>query len=211
MRRTDRGFTLVELMVVVLISLLGFLALLHLQTGINRSNTNAWNLVSATYLGEHLIETVRMEALEWTNDASQDYGQSKFHYLKALDNGIKPPVAGYTTAWQKAFDTTGTFRRVNQVGRLFGTGTEYDAGIAGEFPDNRGQLYCVHYRLAWVIAGYLARLEVRVLWPRMEGEQRNATTLQSYDTCPLEMVDDVANVYGVTLTSMVMKNVFVNP
>ncbi len=206
-RRSSRGFTLIELMVVVALSLVGFIALFQLQAGVMRASTNSLNMVQATFLGQHLLETIRMEAMEWTNDGLQGPTQAKFQYFKNV--GDAPLAVGQPTAWMRAYAGTGAFQRVNQLGRSLpaGVATQFDAGADVEFPDNRNQVFCVQYRLAWLIVNSLVRVEVRVFWPR---EGANA---QAYDACPIGnggIETDPMSSWSATFVTTVMKNVFVS-
>lgn len=199
--REGAGFTLVELMAVIVITVIGFLAMLHLQAGILRANTTARDVVTATQLALHLIETIRVEALEWTNDAAQGVNQAKFTYLRHVNNEAGP-VAGRGSGWRRAYEIQGgTFQMVNSLGRDM----TYDAGALQQFPDTQSRRFCVRYRLTWIIPNFLIRVETRVLWPRSEGQGG------LFDHCGPNMDADMANAYQVTQVSTVMKNVFVAP
>jgi hypothetical protein len=190
------GFTLVDILAALAISVIGFLAMVHLQSGILRANTTSRDMTMATHLAWHLIETIKMEAVEWTNDTSQPYNQPKFKYL----NQIPDPNAGSTSGWLTAFDTTSDFRMINILGR----DQAYDGGALTQFPDTVSRRFCVRYRLTWILSNMLMRVDVRVLWPR-EGSQA-----VQYQACPVSMDNDMANVYSVTFSTTVMKNVFVS-
>lgn len=199
--REGAGFTLVELMAVIVITVIGFLAMLHLQAGVLRANTTARDVVTATQLALHLIETIRLEALEWTNDTTQGVDQAKFQYLRHV-NDEAGPVAGRGSGWRRAYDIQGaTFRMVNALGR----DATYDAGALQQFPDTQARRFCARYRLTWLIPNFLIRVETRVLWPRAEGQGG------LYDACGPNMDTDVANAYQVTQVTTIMKNVFVTP
>jgi len=193
---TSCGFTLVDVLAGLAISVIGFLAMVHLQSGILRANTTSRDMTMATHLAWHLIETIKMEAMEWTNDISQSYNQPKFKYL----NKIPDPNTGSTSGWQHAFETDADFRMVNILGR----DQAYDGGALNQFPDTISRRFCVRYRLTWILPNMLMRVDVRVLWPR-EGSQA-----VQYQACPDSMDNDMANVYSVTFSTTVMKNVFVS-
>lgn len=196
--RSDKGYTLIELMVVVVITMIGFMAILMLQAGVIKGNTNTWDVVCATNLAQHVLETIRIEALEWTGkDATQGYDQDKFHYLRSLSSaGIPAPQV--STGWLKAFDLGKNvkFQMVNQAGR----DTYYDSGILNEVPDSRNQRFCVQYRLTWIIPDALIRAEVRVLWPKLE------TAAGNFDACPKGMENQTNMVNQISVATAVMKN-----
>lgn len=199
--REGAGFTLVELMAVIVITVIGFLAMLHLQAGVLRANTTARDVVTATQLALHLIETVRLEALEWTDDGTQGVAQAKFRYLPHV-NDEAGPVAGRGSGWQRAWEIPNApFQMVSALGR----DATYDPGALQQFPDTRARRFCARYRLTWLIPNFLIRVEARVLWPRAEGQGG------LYDACGPNMDADVANAYQVTQVTTVMKNVFVTP
>ena len=195
------GFTLVELMAVIVITVIGFLAMLHLQTGVLRANTTARDVVTATHLAEHLLETIRMEAVEWTNDGDQGVDQAKFKYLRHVNDG-GGPAEGRGSGWLTAYDIpNATFTMVSQLGR----DTTYDPGALQQYPDTQRRRFCARYRLTWLIPNILIRAEARVLWPRVEGQGG------LYDRCEPGMDTDLANAYQVTQVTTLMKNVFVAP
>lgn len=197
--REGAGFTLVELMAVIVVTVIGFLAMLHLQAGVLRANTTARDVVTATQLALHLIETIRIEAMEWTDDGTQGVNQPKFKYLPRV-NDEAGPVAGRGSGWRRAYEVPNEpFQMVNAVGR----DPTYDPGALQQFPNTQGRRFCVRYRLTWLIPNFLIRVETRVLWPRAEGQGG------LFDACGPNMDTDVANAYQVTQVTTVMKNVFV--
>lgn len=203
-RVSDSGFTLIEVLVAILIMVLGFLALFHLQSGVLKATNNSWNVVTATHLAEHFLETIRLEALEWNNDTTRSTNQSQFQFLKNI------PSDGSGTGWIRAYVTGSQFEMSNQLGKAFGIGREYDTGALNEFPNNRGQRFCVQYRLTWLVPRFLIRVEVRVFWPKDDAEAGR------FNSCPdgteggVGIQDDPTNAWGVTFTTTVMKNVFVS-
>jgi len=195
------GFSLVELMAVMVITVIGFLAMIHLQAGVIRGNTTTWDMVTATNLAQHVLESIRLESVEWTNDSVQGPTQGQFKYLQHVNDTV-PPAVGTGSGWLRAFDVPNApFQMVNQLGR----DAAYNPGSLVQFPDTRNRRFCVQYRLTWLILNYLIRAEVRVAWPREDGRGG------LYDACPLGMETDMVNVYSVTYPTTIMKNVFVVP
>lgn len=205
-RRRDAGYSLVEVMVVIAVTIVGFLALTSLQASILKANENSWNITSAVALARHVQETIRMEGLQWYNDSFDGIGgvaQERFRYLKHV--GV--PAAGTGSDWLDAeFYAAGTdFQLVNQLGNQ----GAYDAGALQEVRNDRGRRYCVRYRLTWIVPNYLIRTDVRVLWVRHEGRAG------LYDACPMTGADTMENhpedVFSISIPATVMRNVFVAP
>lgn len=200
--RKSRGFTLVELMAVMAISLIGFLAVLYLQQGVIRGSGNSWNMVQATNLGRHLLESIRLEGTQWYNDSSVGVGghqQARFLYLQNVGN----PAIGGTSGWRNFdFYPPGTpFTMVDQIGRQ----VAYDAGTLQEVRPDRNPRFCARYRLTWLIPNQLIRAEVRVLWPRDDAPAGR------YDQCDAAMDTRPADAFSISIPATVMKNVFVVP
>ena len=200
--RALRGYTLIEVLVGSAVTVVGFLALTHLQTSVLKANENAWNMTGAVRLATHVQETSRSEALRWYNDTYNGAGgvaQNDFLYLR----WVGPPNLNGTSGWRSAgFYPDGTpFALVNQVGIQ----PAWDAGVLRHVPGNRNARYCVEYRLTWLVPDFLIRSEVRVLWPR-PGARAGL-----YDSCPADMVNHPEDVFSITIPATVMKNVFVSP
>lgn len=198
----DRGYTLIEVLVVIAVSVIGFLALSHLQTSVLKANENAWNMTGAVRLAAHLQETIRTEALRWYNDTFNGQGgvaQNDFQYLR----WVGPPTVNGSSGWRSPeFFPVGTpFAMVNQAGNQ----TAWDAGVLAHVPNDRNARYCVQYRLTWLVPDFLIRSEVRVMWPRPQARAG------LYDACPADMADHPEDVFSITIPSTVMKNVFVSP
>ncbi|HPB49951.1 MAG TPA: type II secretion system protein [Myxococcota bacterium] len=202
MRRSERGFTLVELMVVVALSMIAFLAVLYLQTSLIRGTANTWDMTTATGLARHTLETIRLEATEWYNDTGLGIGgvqQAKFAYL----SNVGAPNAGGGSGWLRApyANAAATFQQTAQLG----DNPAWDIGAATEITNATNQRFCVQYRLTWLVPNYLIRAEARVLWPRQDAPAGN------FDACPADMFNHPTDIYSITMPMTVMKNVFVSP
>lgn len=205
-RRRNRGFTLIELMIVLAVTLIGFLALLNLQKGVIQGNMNSWNALGATHLAEHVLETIRLEALEWYTDngaGAGGYGQPGFRYL----NRLPLPAAGATSGWQAAqYYPPGTpFQMLNQIP----FDPVRDGGALTEIPRDRQQRYCVRFRMTWLVPNYLARAEVRVLWGRPDRPTAQYEDCRFADGSIDNMDAHPEDAFSVTMPLTVMKNVFV--
>lgn len=197
-----RGFTLVELMVVLAITVIGLIAILNLQSSMLRGTANSWDMTGATFMARHILETIRMEGLEWYNDSGVGVGgvqQVKFKYLK----NVGMPLAGAGSDWLKApfENSTSAFQMTN----LIGDNDDIDDGALREVTNTTNRRYCVQYRLRWVVPNYLVRAEVRVMWARPDAPAGD------YDACPADMFAHPDDIYSVSMPVTVMKNVFVAP
>jgi Tfp pilus assembly protein PilV len=196
----DKGFTLVELLIAAALSIVGFLALLYVQTQTLAGLSTSKSLVEASNLAEHFLETLREESIEWTNMSTAGPNQDKFLYLKAAPTSTG---AGTTSGWIRAY--TAPSGQEQWIGKLGADTTTYDIGIQQQVPWDRSRKFCAHYRLTWLIPELLLRAEVRVMWPR-EGAD-----YAKYSTCPTDqsMEDDLMNVASVSMSTALMRNIFV--
>jgi len=205
-RRADRGFSLAEVLVVLTLTTIGFIAIINLQIGTLEAVATARNVTEATNLAEHVIELIRSEAIEWTADG--DTVNSQFTYLSVAGN----PAAGGGSGWELAtLSPSMNDRRVGSLGDAFlggidGITTGSNEGILNEFPADRNKRFCVFFRLSWIIPDYLLRADVRVLW--MRGRQTQTEYADCSPADPRDMFDDTSRVSSVTIPATVMRNVF---
>lgn len=192
---SGRGFTLVELLLVVVFTAIGFIGLVHLQINTIKAVSTARNISEATNLAEHVIETIRVEALEWTFPGSILLAQSSSFPLLSVAG---TPTQGGGSGWIRTMLPTSTDKKVGSMG-YFET---RDPGIHNELDPEVNPRFCVHYRLVWLIPDYLLRADVRVLW------LRNHARFDLHQSCEVGMETDLANVSSVTIPATVMRNVF---
>ena len=169
--RSERGYTIVEVMVTVAVATLGFIAIIDLQSSSLRGLTNARNTTIAIHQAEHFIEMVRAETLQCLPSTS------------ALDPECAYlPVEGGAAGF-RVYGTTGD----NALSPAGISPDDYDAGIVNEFPTNFQRQLCVQYRSTWVIPNRVMRLDTRVLWPYED------TNMANYFTCTPSLVPDSAS------------------
>lgn len=209
LRQSDRGFSLSEILVVLTLTTVGFIAIINLQIGTVEAVATARNTTEATNLAEHVIELIRSDAIEWTADRETD-NAARFPYLSVAGSA----TAGGGSGWVLATLSPNTDRRVGSLGDSFigpnGVAGQGNDGILNEFPTDRNRRFCVFYRLTWIVEDYLLRAEVRVAW--MRGRQ----TMTAYSTCgdddnqseTMAMFNDPSRVASVTIPATVMRNVF---
>jgi len=177
-----------EMVAAVTVSIIGFVGMLDLQTASIQSLSNSRSMFQAMQLSEHFGETLRVEAIEWTNGSTQSPYQIKFNFLKRAPS---PAVNNAASNWIVA--TPGGY-----VSPLANFGI--DSGIQNEFPVDRDRKFCIHYRWTWLIANELLRADVRVLWPRPNAERG------LYTNCSIDMAGDMGNINNISVPVLIMKN-----
>ena len=209
---TRRGFTLVELLVVIVVSTMGFLALFQLQISTLRGLSNSRRIIEATNLGENFIEQLRLEFMPWTDRGGEGLGDvSKFPHLAGLQPsgasvGGQTPGGEVTdaTGWVIGDEDGGEDRRVSRVGdphpHGFNIGSR-KAMITHGFEGDE-QPYCLHYRLTWLIVDRAIRAEVEVSWPLLHAY------VESFRSCDRLASDRLHDLRSVTLTSTLAVNTF---
>ena len=198
--RTGRGaagFTLAEILLVLTLTSIGFIAIINLQIGTINAVANARNMTEATNLAEHVIELIRSDAIEWTADG-ETVNPTRFPYLSMA---LEPTSVGGGSGWRRVMLSPESDRRVGSLGYA-SESLERDAGVMNEFPPERNKRYCVFCELTWILPDYLLRADVRVMW--MRGNQNQTT----FSGCPLAMVDEIQEVSSITIPATVMRNVF---
>ena len=210
-----KGFTLIEVMVTLIITVIGLGAIFLTQSANSRAQGSVRDMIYAVNLAELTLKDLRLEGLEWTTNTGQDLSQSKLKRLIAMkqatpDGGTPPSLTpGDDTGWILAFHHASSSQSdVFTVGPAGGDVSEnysgkasYDNGIANEFPSDRLRRYCVWYRLSWVIPDYVMRADVQVAWPKRTGFNANT----SYWDCPISMVSDMNMVNFVTLSTTISR------
>jgi len=206
LRRADAGFSLMEILVVLTLTTIGFIAIINLQIGTLDALTTARNQTEATNLAEHVIELIRSDAIEWTVNG-ETTNALRFPYLS--EAGEPSLVSGGGgSGWLLASLSPDTDRRVGSLGDAFQspTGLNRNAGILNEFPADRNRRFCVFYRLTWIIPDYLLRADIRVAW--MRGRQTQTVYTDCGGADPEHMFNDTSRVSSVTIPATVMRNVF---
>lgn len=141
--RRTAGFTIVEVLVAVMITAVGFAAIFSLQIGSMQGNIEARELAAATNLAERYVSQLRADAYMWTTGLRP----------KA---DITPTLARAPNQWHSF-----TEQPVDQNGRA-----HRNADPRFGSPLSR-QRFCVHY---WVgerdpAMDGVIRVQVRVIWP----------------------------------------------
>lgn len=162
-RRTpSRGFTIIEVLVAVAITAIGFAAIFSLQIGSMQGNIEARELAAATNLAERYVAQLRSEAYMWTT-------------------GLRPPADSTPTLaeapgrWHSL-----TPDPVDHNGRVH---ADLDARFGSPLARQR---FCVHYWLGPrdpAMDGVI-RVQVRVIWPIASLDQSSLAQV-----CPENQAD----------------------
>ncbi len=140
----SRGYTLVEVLMAVIFSSLGFAAIFALQIGTTQANISARDLGSAVNLAERSVEILQRDAYGW----------------------LQPGAAGRPGPWlNKAENTWHTMTPipVDQNGRLHLSDDPQGTILLR-------QRFCVQYLLSPEAGAFsdLLSARVRVVWPKAE-------------------------------------------
>lgn len=138
-RRAPRGFSLVEVLVAVVVSAVGFAAVFALQIRTMQGNISAREQSAAVVLAESALETLRTEAYKWRTETLP---------------------AGLLSAAPQAWHTL-TPQPIDHTGLALGA-----AGVPGS--ELNRQRFCVHYWLEPLAGTFsnMLNVRVRVVWPR---------------------------------------------
>lgn len=138
--RRLRGFSLVEILVAVVVSSVGFAAVFALQIRTMQGNVSAREQAAAMVLAESAMESLRTESYRWRTPT--------------LPAGV---LAAPLQAWHT----------LSTLGPVDHGGLPLTSGVAPGSELNR-QRFCVHYwmeRLAGDFQNVL-NVRIRVVWPR---------------------------------------------
>lgn len=196
-RSGRRGFSIIELLVVVAVTSVGFVALLDLQVSSIRGLTYPANLTAAINLGEQFLATLHVEAIEWTGQGNQSWNNPNLRYLSTLNEAV---ASDAPEAWRVAAgadDAPDLFR--DQAG----SDQWYDAGLLREIDPRQNPRFCLHYRLVWANQSQrVMRADVRVLW------LRDDAAFTQFSDCRIEMAEARfrGQVQSLTLTDQILIN-----
>lgn len=158
----ERGVTIIELMVALSVTLIGFAGLLSMQTGSLQGASEARKSFLALQLADHFGETLRTEAVHWIEGSDLTAGD-----FPRLQFAPSPSTAGTQSAWLVE-TIRGLVGPLGDVDDTVGTNCDIglcDEGVLNEI-DKDDDLFCIHYRLTWLISDALLRADVRILWIR---------------------------------------------
>jgi prepilin-type N-terminal cleavage/methylation domain-containing protein len=138
--RGPRGFSIIEVLVAVLVSAIGFSAVFALQIRTMQGNISAREQSAAMVLAESALETLRTETYRWR---------------------VEAPPSGLLSVTRNTWHTLTPNGPVDQAGLPLESG-----GVLGS--QLTRQRFCVHYWLEAMVGTFsnMLNVRIRILWPR---------------------------------------------
>jgi len=145
--RGPRGFSLIEVLVAVLVSAVGFSAVFALQIRTMQGNISAREQSAAMVLAESAFETLRTEAYRWR---------------------VETPPAGLLSVSRNVWHTASPNGPVDQAGLPLEAGGVLGSQLAR-------QRFCVHYWLENMAGTFsnMLNVRIRIIWPRSPQDTGN--------------------------------------
>lgn len=158
-RKRSGGFTIIEILIAVVVSAIGFAAIFAMQIGSLQGNISAREMAAAVNLGERYVEMLEREAYMWNVAAERR----------------SPWLTRTSGQWHSL-----TENPVDHNGR------PHNSDDADDGSPLARQRFCVHYWFAPLDATYdgLLNVRVRVIWPRA-----SLDTEPLYEICPEGQAD----------------------
>ena len=150
-RAAQGGFTIIEILIAVVVSAIGFAAIFSMQISTMQGNIAARENAAAVNLAERMAEELRTEAYAWTGNTLPG-----------------PRLSAAPGVWHTITDVPAGLGRdprgglpVDQNGMPFQGDDPVGSGLVR-------QRFCIHYWINPLTAAYNGILNgrVRVLWPR---------------------------------------------
>lgn len=161
--RGQRGFTVLEVLIGVLLMTVGLLAVFAMQITAIETNRASYDLRAATELAETTLERIQRDSLMWGQSGDPgDWGAGAWLNsamgTTVTDTWAFPPrPAGITGGRQPTWNDLGL--------------AQDDAARWNDYR-GRNSKYCVNYLADWLRGPTFARVTVMVRWPRNRaGEQ----------------------------------------
>ncbi len=174
---------MVEVMIALAISAVGFAAVFSLQIASIQGNVAAREVSAAVNLAERYIEVLRGESHLWTKDA-----------WKQGENPVAEHLADESETWH-AF----TADPIDHNGRVF---IDDDGEFGSELSRQR---FCVHYWLQPLEGIYegVVNARVRVVWPRASLDR---TGLDESCSNPEQFAENVKLWFTITMPATLRRH-----
>jgi prepilin-type N-terminal cleavage/methylation domain-containing protein len=165
MRRAQRGYTAVEVMSALMLFAIGATGVIAMQKVTVQGGEDARRFDMATSIANEWVARLQRDSMSWTKPSAGD-----------------PTVINLTTdtKWIKDVATCGSWcpSVVPASGSEKGSSQAFDL-FGRDMPSGTGHIYCVQYRMNWLVPPGTApqfnplavmRAEVRVVWSRLENK-----------------------------------------
>jgi len=175
LRRSRRGYTVVELMMSLAVFAAGVTGVIGMQRASAAANRHARDVTVANGIAQAWLDQLTVDASVWRTDLTQTV------WLQSIN------TAGVDGVWQLPAESPPAARNFGPTFNLFG------APVAGATD------FCVHMRLTWLYPGQNMRTDVRVFWlrdggTRVEGDCDNPA-VATVDAVGADANDDYFSVY----------------
>jgi prepilin-type N-terminal cleavage/methylation domain-containing protein len=183
-RRSQDGYTLIEVMMALAIITASSVALLAVEEVTIRGNVDARQMATATSIARTTLELLRLDAVGWTQSYSSAgtvaWGTGTRGFLRDIPTVASPAASPWAPFGQTVMAPEHAY--------------DYQGNLTTRVSDMH---FCVETRYAWVYTGQAVRADVRVWWVR-PGPLTNAALFAG---CPLQpAVLPIANLHAVQST-----------
>lgn len=162
-RRSDQGYTLIEVMMAMAVMIVGIVGLLSLQQASTQANYEARQMTTGTHVTQVWLERVRRDALRWNTNTPTGVVLGGTTYLVAL------PGAGWVTPVPAAAEESYGFG-------FQGIDTRVEADM----------VYCTHLRGTWLVPNDTMRVDARTWWHRRgQGTDADQADFRLFPNCGL--------------------------
>ena len=176
-RRTQGGYTLIEVMTAIGILMVGGVGIFAIEEGAIIANAEARRMATAQHVAATVIERIRRDALNWTLGGPSMPSTALDRTTYLVNAGGVPGVGA--TAWMRT-PMAGT----ESFGfDYWGNDTTVAASMA----------FCAQMRFEWVYPNQAIRADVRVYYPRRgDAQADDGMNAAAWVNCPGTTLDSAA-------------------
>lgn len=175
-RRTEEGYTLIEVMMAVAIMTVGSVGILKLHQATTNGNRLARETSTAVDLNRRMIERVHRDALRWNASGLATSTELLSNAPLTTASPVGAWVVPSMTIGSNAFDYQGN-----------------DTSTAADM------YYCSNIRVSWIIGMDAARVDTRIWWRR--GDANPTPSAWTCATVPTDA--QLSSVHAVNASTVV--------
>ena len=175
--RSRKGFTVVEVLIAIAMTAIGFAAVFSLQIGSMQAHMAARDMSAAINLAERYVEMLRRDSYAWSGN---DRPRPRLHKTLRRWHTLTP-------------------HPVDQNGRV---NIDHDSEFGSVLSRQR---FCVHYWMSQQAGSYegLVTLRVRVVWPRSALNKDGLADVCTDGGARGFRADDVAQWFSLMLPAII--------